>query len=324
MNIIVTGGAGFIGSCFIWKLNQAGEKEILVVDQAGTDKDWGNLQGKVYFDFLDKTIFLNHLKSGQISHQVKAIFHIGACSSTTELREDYLRVNNFDYSRTLAEWALKYDIPFFYASSAATYGDGSHGYSDDDAKITQLKPLNPYGRSKQLFDEWLWENKLTTKVVGWKYFNVFGPNEYHKGEMRSLVQKGYEQIKATGSLRLFKSYHGDFKDGEQKRDFIYVKDVIDLMYAFYTHPEVKGIYNIGSGQARSWNDLAQAIFGALKLPVNIEYIDMPDVLRDKYQYFTQADLTKLRHTRLPLKFRSLEESVADYVINYLDKGLARL
>lgn len=324
MNIIVTGGAGFIGSCFIWKLNQIGEKEIIVIDRAGADKEWGNLQGKLIFDYIDKDLFLNRLKSGQISHQVKAVFHIGACSSTTELNEDYLKTNNFDYARTLAEWSLGNNIPFYYASSAATYGDGSRGYSDADLKIPQLKPLNPYGRSKQLFDLWLLENKLTDKVVGWKFFNVFGPNEYHKGEMRSLVLKGYEQIKASGSLKLFKSYRGDYKDGEQKRDFVYVLDVVDLMANFYLNGQVKGIYNIGSGRAQSWNDLAKALFAAIKLPVSIEYIDMPEVLRDKYQYFTQADLSKLRHTPLPVKIRPLEEAINDYVTNYLANGFARL
>jgi len=324
MNIIVTGGAGFIGSCFVWKLNQAGEKEIIVVDQAGADKNWGNLQGKVYFDYLGKDRFISKIRDKTFPSKAKAIFHIGACSSTTELNEEYLKENNFAYSRDLCTWALEHDIPFYYASSAATYGSGLHGYSDDDARMTSLRPLNPYGRSKQMFDLWLLENKLTDQVVGFKYFNVYGPNEYHKGDMRSMVLKGFEQVKNAGTIKLFKSYHPDYKDGEQKRDFVYIKDVVDLMYAFYHQGKTKGIYNIGTGQARSWNDLAKAIFSALGLPPSIEYIEMPEIIRDKYQYFTQADLSKLKHTGLPVKFTPLEQAVADYIQNYLDKGNMRL
>ncbi|MDD4178768.1 MAG: ADP-glyceromanno-heptose 6-epimerase [Candidatus Margulisbacteria bacterium] len=324
MNIVVTGGAGFIGSCFVWKLNQSGEKEIIIVDQAGADKEWGNLQGKVYFDYLEKELFIGKIKAKTFDPQVKAIFHIGACSSTTEQNEAYLKKNNFEYSRILCEWALDHNIPFYYASSAATYGDGRQGYSDADAQMTNLKPLNLYGQSKQQFDLWLLENKLTDKVVGFKYFNVYGPNEYHKGDMRSMVLKGFEQAKRDGVIRLFKSYRPDYKDGEQKRDFVYIKDVIEIMYSFYTNGKVKGIYNVGTGQARSWNDLAKAIFAALGLPPNIEYIEMPEIIRDKYQYFTQADLSKLKKTGLPVKFTPLEVAVADYVKTYLNEGFKRL
>ena len=321
--IIVTGGAGFIGSCFVRKLNQAGQNDLLIVDAAGADSNWGNLAGKKYADYREKGDFIRQVTAGKLTTNITAIFHIGACSSTTEQNAAYLKENNFEYSKALAQWALGHNVPFFYASSAATYGDGAQGYSDDEKKLPALKPLNLYGQSKQDFDLWLLNDNLLNKVVGWKYFNVFGPNEYHKGEMRSMVLKGYEQIKRDGKLRLFKSYRPDYKDGEQKRDFVYIKNVVDLMWEFYLDPGVKGIYNLGAGQARTWNDLAKAIFAALKLPVNIEYIDMPPVLRDKYQYFTEADLSKLKKTDLPVKITPLEAAVNDYVVNYLEKGNAR-
>lgn len=322
--IILTGGAGFIGSCFLWKLNQEGEKNILVVDHNDSEVKMKNLGGKVYTDYQEKTDFIAAAKKGKYPQNVKALFHIGACSSTTETNAAYLDENNTEYSMILSKWCLEQKVPYFYASSAATYGDGSNGYSDEDETIAKLKPLNLYGLSKQKFDLWLWENKLTDKVVGFKYFNVFGPNEYHKGEMRSVVVKAYEQIKATGKMKLFKSYKKEFKDGEQKRDFIYVKDAIDLMWLFYKNQTIKGIFNIGSGQARTWNDLAKAIFKALgKKPV-IDYIDMPGSIKDKYQYFTQAELGKLKRTGLDFSCNTLENGVADYVKNYLEKDLARL
>ncbi|MFH1542585.1 MAG: ADP-glyceromanno-heptose 6-epimerase, partial [bacterium] len=253
-------------------------------------------------------------------HKIKAIWHIGACSSTMVMDKEFLRQNNTEYSKTLVEFALKENIPFYYASSAATYGDGSLGYSDEDSSSLKLRPLNPYGQSKQDFDLWLISNKLTDKVVGFKYFNVFGPNEYHKEDMRSLVVKAYEQITCDGKLRLFKSYKSEYKDGEQVRDFVYIKDVIDVMWEFAKNPQIKGIYNVGAGQARSWNDLAAAIFTALDLKPKIEYIDMPEIIRDKYQYHTEADLTKLRRAGITHQFRSLEAAVADYVGNYLQRN----
>ena len=322
--IILTGRAGFIGSCFLEKLNYEGESRILVVDELGETNKWRNLVGKDFSDYVEKDAFLEMVKNDKLPSRVKAVFHIGACSSTTELNASYLVKNNYHYSKTLAQWALNNSVPFYYASSAATYGDGSLGYSDADSAIPNLRPLNMYGYSKQMFDLWLLKNKLTTKVVGWKYFNVFGPNEYHKGDMRSLVVKAYQQIKKNGKIGLFKSYKPAYKDGEQKRDFVYVKDTVDLMYEFFRNPEVKGIYNIGTGQARTWNDLAAAIFVALKKGFNIEYIDMPEVLKDKYQYFTQADLKKLKSAFPAFKFTPLEESVADYIKNYLEKDLACL
>jgi len=322
--IILTGGAGFIGSAFLWKLNQLGEKNIIVVDHDDSPVKMENLKSLAYIDYQEKDVFIKNLQDGKVSNNIKAIFHIGACSATTETDAEYLKRNNFEYSKTLAEWSLKNNIPFFYASSAATYGDGSLGYSDEDTATPKYKPLNLYGLSKQQFDLWLLENGLANKVVGFKYFNVFGPNEYHKEDMRSLVVKAYEQIKRDGKIRLFKSYKPEYKDGEQKRDFVYVKDVVELMYYFYTHPKIKGIYNIGTGQARTWNDLAGAIFSALGMKPVIEYIEMPAAIKDKYQYYTEAELKKLHRAGIGFKFTPLEEAVADYVVNYLEKSFARL
>ncbi|OGC18533.1 ADP-glyceromanno-heptose 6-epimerase, partial [candidate division WOR-1 bacterium RIFOXYA12_FULL_36_13] len=236
----------------------------------------------------------------------------------------YLIENNYEYSKKLAMWAFDNNVPFYYASSAATYGDGRFGYSDEDENTLRLLPLNMYGYSKHLFDLWLLKNKLLDKVVGFKYFNVFGPNEYHKGEMRSLVVKAYHQIKKDRKIKLFKSYRPEYKDGEQQRDFIYIKDVVNLMYHFYAESNVRGIFNVGTGRARTWNDLANAVFSALEIPTQIEYIDMPEIMREKYQYFTQADLSKMREKDISISFASLENSVADYVKNYLEKNSAFL
>lgn len=322
--IILTGGAGFIGSCFLAKLNQEGEKNIIVVDHLDSALKKKNLKEKTYKDYFDKKDFIKVLKEGKIPAAIKAVFHIGACSSTLETDANYLQQNNFEYSKILAEWALSSNVAYYYASSAATYGDGSLGYSDEDSAALKLKPLNLYGQSKQDFDLWVINNNLSNKIVGFKYFNVFGPNEYHKEEMRSLVVKAYEQIKKDGKIRLFKSYKPEYKDGEQKRDFIYIKDVINLMYNFYQNGRVKGIFNVGAGRARTWNDLAKAIFSALGMKPKIEYIEMPEQIKDKYQYFTEADLSKLMKTGVNYAITSLENSVADYVRNYLEKGFACL
>lgn len=323
--IILTGGAGFIGNCFLWKLNSEGENDILVVDHMDSPIKQKNLSNKKFVDYIDKDEFIKKVERRQLKVDGgSAIFHIGACSSTTETNLNYLMSNNFEYSKTLAKFAFDNNIPFHYASSAATYGDGSLGYSDDDALTFKLKPLNLYGYSKHIFDMWLIENKLVNKAVGYRYFNVFGPNEYHKEDMRSLIVKAYEQIKRDSKIRLFKSYIPDYKDGEQRRDFVYVKDVVSIMYEFYKNKNATGIYNIGTGISRTWNDLARAIFTALKMPVNIEYIEMPESIRDKYQYFTQADLSKLKKSGIPSHFMPLEDSVFDYVNNYLEKSFAIL
>ncbi|OGC10955.1 ADP-glyceromanno-heptose 6-epimerase [candidate division WOR-1 bacterium RIFOXYA12_FULL_52_29] len=324
MKFIVTGGAGFIGSAMVWKLNQAGESDILVADHLGSSEKWQNLNGKVFADYLEKDIFLEELLAGKFGSVFKAVFHIGACSSTTEADATYMMENNYHYSKRLAQWALAKNIPFIYASSAATYGDGSLGYSDEDAVSLKLQPLNVYGYSKLLFDQWLIRNNLVHKVVGLKYFNVFGPNEYHKGEMRSVVLKGYEQIKKDGKIKLFRSYRNEFADGEQKRDFIYVKDVVNLMYQLYLNNKVRGVFNLGSGAARSWNDLAGAIFNALGTKPHVEYIEMPDILKEKYQYFTEAKMDKLATAGINFTATPLEEAVADYVRAYLEPGMRYL
>ncbi|MDQ7032099.1 MAG: ADP-glyceromanno-heptose 6-epimerase [Desulfonauticus sp.] len=320
---IVTGGAGFIGSAFVWHLNQQGIDDILVVDNLGLSSKWKNLVSLKYKDYVHKSVFLALLAKNKLA-KVKAIIHMGACSSTTEQDADYLMENNFHYSQKLAQYALNHDVRFIYASSAATYGDGSLGFDDNENELERLRPLNMYGYSKHLFDLWLKRENKLSQVVGLKFFNVFGPNEYHKDDMKSVVCKAYFQIKQTGRLKLFKSYHPDYAHGEQKRDFVYIKDCLKVMSWFLENPEVNGIFNVGTGQARSWNDLARAVFTAMGKPVNIEYIEMPETLKNKYQYFTQAKMQKLFNAGYPHKFLSLEEAVKDYVQNYLSQQNAYL
>jgi ADP-L-glycero-D-manno-heptose 6-epimerase len=246
---------------------------------------------------------------------------MGACSSTTESDMDFLQKNNVDYSRTLAEWSLKNNVRYVYASSAATYGDGSRGFDDDVNLISSLKPLNKYGLSKQIFDMWVIKNNLYDKIVGLKYFNVFGPNENHKGDMRSMVNKSFKIIKETGKMKLFKSGLPEYKDGEQKRDFLYVKDAVDMTVFFDASNNIgnkqNGIYNIGSGKASTWLDMANALFKAMNKEPNIEFVDMPDNIKNQYQYFTEAKIDKLRNAGFKLPVTTLEESVRDYVQNYL-------
>ena len=317
--IIVTGGAGFIGSALIAALNKRAITDILVVDEHGKDK-CKNLVNLSFADYEEKNDFLKKVVKKKISTDIKSVFHIGACSDTTETDAEYLRKNNYQYSTLLARWATDAGIRFIYASSAATYGDGSKGFSDDEEKIEQLQPLNMYGHSKQLFDLWARGKGLLKKIVGLKYFNVFGPNEYHKGDMRSFVVKAFEQINAAGKVRLFKSYKPEFKDGEQMRDFLYVKDAIDMTLFFYDNPKINGLFNIGSGKARTWNDLVKAVFAAMGKGVKIEYIEMPNSIRNQYQYFTQAEITKLRKAGYKKQITSLEDAIKDYVQNYLQKN----
>jgi len=312
MRVIVTGGAGFIGSCLIHKLNKEGINDIIVVDHLDESLKWKNLVGKSIEDYIAKEKFLDALESAKLKAPFDFIIHMGACSSTTETDGEYLMENNYLYSKRLAKWALAKKVPFLYASSAATYGDGSLGYSDEDKVSENLKPLNLYGYSKQLFDLWLIRNGLTSKVTGFKFFNVFGPNEYHKDNMRSVIAKVFESVSRGEKMRLFRSYVSQYPDGEQKRDFIYVKDAVDIVYYFMEHPDKHGIFNVGTGNARSWNDLARGLFSALGKPAQIEYIDMPGQIRDKYQYFTQADLSKLRNAGCSKQFRTLEEAIVDY------------
>jgi ADP-L-glycero-D-manno-heptose 6-epimerase len=318
--IIVTGGAGFIGSVLVWKLNALGRKDILVVDhKAEGSPKWKNLKDREFSDYLEAGDFLEIVQKKGAVDGVEAVFHIGACTDTTEMDEEYLTRNNVEYSKAVTRWALEKKARLIYASSAATYGAGELGYSDQDGMTPRLKPLNPYGESKRQFDLWVLQKGLEKQIAGFKFFNVFGPNEYHKGHMRSVVHKGYGQIKQEGKIRLFKSYRPEYKDGEQLRDFVYVKDVVEALVWFWKDPGKNGIYNLGTGSAKSWNCLAQAIFSALGLETNIEYIDMPGNLRDQYQYHTQADLSKLRAAGYSEPFERFEDSVKDYVLNYLEK-----
>ena len=314
--IIVTGGAGFIGSAFIWKLNKERIEDILVVDNLKDNPKWRNLVGLRYSDYLHKDIFIKKVLNNELEYQPDAIVHMGACSSTTEPDADYLMENNYRYTRILAEWAVSRGIRFIYASSAATYGDGEKGFSDT-AVLDTLRPINRYGYSKHLFDLYAERNGLLKNIAGIKFFNVFGPNEYHKGDMTSMVFKAFHQIRKSGSVKLFKSYRDAYKDGEQKRDFVYIKDCIDVMWWILNNNEINGLLNLGTGIARSWNDLVNPIFTAMDIPLNIEYIDMPENLKNSYQYFTQAEMDHVNGLGCPISFRSLEDSVSDYVANHL-------
>ena len=316
--IIVTGGAGFIGSALIWKLNQMGREDIIIVDRFGEDEKWKNLNGLKFTDIFDSEAFLEYLTHDFLEKAgVETILHMGAISTTTERNFDNLLRNNYELSKLLCNQSIQHNIRFIYASSAATYGSGEMGYKDDENKIDTLHPLNGYGYSKQLFDQWAHRHKIMDKIVGLKYFNVFGPNEYHKGDMRSVIHKAYEQIKSTGKARLFKSTVDGLADGEQKRDFIYIKDAVDMTLNFMENKIVNGLYNVGTGKATSFNTFVNAIFKALELEPNIEYFDMPDELVNKYQNFTQADMTKLKDTGYELKTTPIDEAVGDYVKNYL-------
>ncbi len=317
--IIVTGGAGFIGSALIAALNKRQITDILVVDELGTDQKWKNLRNMSFADYVEKDDFLEMVIEDKLDSSVESIFHLGACSDTTETNASYLIKNNYEYSKLLAQWATADNIRFIYASSAATYGDGSAGFFDDQEKIENLKPLNMYGYSKHLFDLWVRRAGLLKKLVGLKYFNVYGPNEYHKADMRSFCIKAFEQINATGKVRLFKSYKPEYADGEQKRDFIYVKDAVDMTLFFYDNPKISGLFNIGTGKARTWNDLVKAVFAAMGKKPNIEYIEMPESIRDQYQYFTEADITNLRKVGCDKETTKLENAIKDYVQNYLQK-----
>ncbi len=321
--IVVTGGAGFIGSAMIAKLNEQKITDVLVVDELGSSSKWRNLTGKQFTDYLHKDQFMEMLLNERLP-KIEAIIHLGANSSTTETDVEHLMENNYRFTRILAEWSIRKKTRFIYASSGATYGDGAEGFSDDDATTIRLKPLNPYGYSKQIFDLWLLQHGMQNKVAGIKFFNVFGPNEYHKGDMRSLVCKAYDQIQENGKIQLFKSYKAEYKHGEQVRDFVYVKDCTEVLWWLLQSPRVNGIFNLGTGQARTWNDLAKSVFDALGLPPNIEYVEMPETIRQAYQYHTEAEIRKLKDAGCPVLFRSLEESVRDYVQQYLHPSLRYL
>ena len=320
--VLVTGGAGFIGSALVWALNRRGCDDIVVCDRLGTDEKWRNLAPLRFAEFIEADDLLARLNSGALG-KFNLVLHMGACSSTTERDAGFLFRNNFEFTRDLAEWSLVKKVRFVYASSAATYGDGSAGMEDDDAKLGTLRPLNMYGYSKHLFDLHAKRAGFLDDIVGLKYFNVFGPNEDHKGDMRSLVHKSFAQVKNEGVIRLFKSCRKDFRDGEQKRDFLYVKDAVAMTLHLAAAKKAGGLFNIGSGKARTWIDLANSVFGALDKKPKIKFIEMPETIRDKYQYFTQADIARLRAAGYKAPVTSLEAAVKDYVRNYLavDKRL---
>lgn len=320
--ILVTGGAGFIGSALVWALNSRGITNIVISDILGQDEKWKNLVPLKYADYVEAAPFRARLQDEPDAFgRFSAVFHLGACSATTEKNASYLIDNNFAYTKELAAWSLAQKARFIYASSAATYGDGAQGMDDRSANLDALRPLNMYGYSKHLFDLYAQRSGILNSIVGVKYFNVYGPNEDHKGDMRSLVNKAFQQILDTGKVRLFKSYKPEFKDGEQMRDFLYVKDAVEMTIHFAEKAtSAGGLYNLGSGEANTWVTLARAIFAALGRDPQIEFIEMPEVLRGKYQYFTKADISKLRATGYDRPLTPLQEAVRDYVQAYMVPG----
>ncbi len=321
--LLVTGGAGFIGSALVRELNRRGFEDVTVADFLGTDEKWRNLVPLRFRSYLEADDLLEHvLRDPGTLPRFSCVFHLGACSATTERDAGYLIRNNYQYSKHLLEWSQRAGARFVYASSAATYGDGAAGMSDAAADPHAFRPLNMYGYSKQLFDLHVLngQNGERPDAIGLKYFNVFGPNEDHKGDMRSLVHKAYGQIVETGAVRLFQSHHPDYRDGEQRRDFLYVKDAVNFTLALAENPAAGGLYNVGSGEANTWLTLARALFAALGREPNIEFIPMPEVLRGKYQYYTRADITRLRAACPDVALTPLTEAVRDYVQNYLVPG----
>ncbi len=322
--ILVTGAAGLIGSAVVRELNRRGRKDLLLVDHLGTSEKWMNLRSLSFAHYLEKEQLLTALQTGSHSlYGINVIFHLGACSSTTERDASYLMHNNYQYSIRLADFAAQKGIRMVYASSAATYGDGEHGFADSIDQIDRLRPLNPYGYSKHVFDLWLRDRRFEPSFAGIKYFNVYGPNEYHKGEMMSVVLKAYRQILADGKIKLFKSYRDDYRDGEQKRDFLYVEDAARMTVYLGLDSDVCGLFNAGSGQANTWIDLANAIFAALGKTPQIEFVEMPEHLRSKYQYYTCAPMDSLRAAGFQTPVTPLADAVKDYVQNYLMKDESR-
>ncbi len=316
--IIVTGGAGFIGSCIIRTLNDKGYNEIYIVDHIAETEKWKNIRNKNYIDYIPREEFLQRLEAGEFD-DVSAFIHMGACSSTTEKDFDYLWKNNVQFSKRIWAFCSEKGIQLIYASSAATYGDGILGFSD--SMIDGLLPLNGYGYSKLAFDKWTGNQKSRPKqAVGLRFFNVYGPNEYYKGSMASMVFHGFGQIKESGQIRLFKSYNEKYPDGGQLRDFVYVKDVCKVIMHFLDNPDKEGIFNVGTGKAQSFAELAGAVFNALGINDNIRYIDMPEYLKEKYQYYTQADISKLKEAGYNEPFSDLNEGVLDYVKNHLSRN----
>lgn len=317
--VLITGGAGFIGSALAWELNRRGATRIVITDRLGRSEKWRNLVPLRYEDYLEADDLLPALERGALG-RFDLVLHMGACSSTTETDAAYLVRNNYEYTKALAAWALSSGARFVYASSAATYGAGEEGMSDRETspeELNRLRPLNMYGYSKQMFDLYAARQGMLDRVVGLKFFNIYGPNEAHKGDMRSLVAKAFEQVRETGSIRLFRSYRPEYPDGGQKRDFLYVKDAVAMTLHLATHPEAGGLYNVGSGEARTWLELADALFAALGREPEIEFIEMPDALRARYQYYTRADISRLRSTGYDAPVTPLGDAVRDYAVEYL-------
>jgi ADP-L-glycero-D-manno-heptose 6-epimerase len=315
--LVVTGGAGFIGSVLVAALNARGRTDILIVDEFEAGPKWKNLRGKKFLDVVSPEQFAHDLAAGAYAGKLDGILHIGAITDTSFPDMDELYARNVRCTRTLAQWALANEVRFVYASSASVYGDGELGFSDDDGVTPNLLPLNPYAFSKWLSDMETIREGWTDKVAGLRFFNVFGPNEYHKGRMASVIWHSTNQIRETGQIKLFQSHKEGYADGEQKRDFVYVKDVCAVVLWFLDHPEANGIYNVGAGQARTFKDLAKAIFQALGKSPEISFIPTPENIRNAYQYHTQADLTRLRAIGCDVPFTTLEDAVSDYVGEYL-------
>lgn len=311
--VIVTGGAGLIGSAVVWHLNRLGHERILIADRMDRSEKWRNLVPLRFLDYLDADALLAALPH---LDDIAAVYHLGACSSTTETDADYLMRNNFEYTKTLAHWAVERGARFVYASSAATYGAREDDFRED-LPLDSLRPLNMYGYSKHLFDQYAARAGLLGRITGLKYFNVFGPNEDHKGDMRSVVHKAFHHIRETGKLQLFKSHRAEFQDGCQQRDFLYVKDAVAMTIFLASRPEAMGLYNLGSGAPHTWLELAHAIFAAMDREPAIEFIPMPEHLRAKYQYRTCATIAKLRAAGYDQPLTPLESAVSDYVRNYL-------
>lgn len=317
--IIVTGGAGFIGSCIVRALNDIGRDDIIIVDNIASTDKWMNISNKKFIKYVNKAEFLRELPAYE---NVEIIIHMGACSSTTERNFDYLWNNNVEYTKVLWNFCAEKQIRFIYASSAATYGDGEQGF-DDWMDIDFLRPLNGYGYSKHLFDQWVRHQAKTypKQHAGLKFFNVYGPNEYYKGSMASMIFHGFNQIEADGEIRLFKSYNSKYADGGQLRDFVYVKDICSVIIWLMDNEQINGLFNIGTGRAQCFRELAEAVFHALDMEPNIRYIEMPENLRNKYQYYTKAEMSKLRANGYNKPFADLEAGVKDYVLEYLSKGI---
>lgn len=317
--IVITGSAGFIGSCLVSKFNSNGVEDIILVDDFSVAAKEHNYSNKKFSKIIDREVFVEWFKNN--CRDVKYVIHIGARTDTTEFNKAIFAKLNVNYTKDLWKICSQNSIPFIYASSAATYGLGENGYDDDETKINLLKPLNPYGESKNDFDKWaIQQPQSPPQWQGLKFFNVYGPNEYHKARMASVIFHSFNQIKNTGKVKLFKSHHPKYQDGGQLRDFVYVKDVVEVIWFLYANKVKSGIYNLGSGKARTFYDLVKATFAALKQPINVEFIDTPIDIRDKYQYFTEANMSKLISAGYSKKFTSLEDGVLDYVTNYLNSN----